>query len=204
LALGRATLALAAMDTGTAVGGVAASRSMTLAALAGPALLLVIFAFALLAGSTNLVAIMRALRGDAPLAHAAPVFALLAAGIVALADTGRLPADGAAPDALAREYTGRYLALLQWGAALRLLTWLTLVAALFAPFGVADARAAPPLWLLGLLAWTAKIVVLAVALAVLEVAASRMRMARMVQLLALAMLSALLAVILLCVGQGFA
>src|SRR5262245_38399031 len=49
LAVGHSALALAAMDAGSALGGLAASRTMLLACLAGPALLLVTFVLALLA-----------------------------------------------------------------------------------------------------------------------------------------------------------
>ena len=57
LALARCFMALLAMDAGTAPAGVGASRSMLLACLAEPALLLVLFALALPAGSLNLDAI---------------------------------------------------------------------------------------------------------------------------------------------------
>jgi formate hydrogenlyase subunit 4 len=57
LTLGRCTLALAGMDIGTAFGGIGASREMTFAVFAEPALLLVIFTLALLAGTTNLDAV---------------------------------------------------------------------------------------------------------------------------------------------------
>ncbi len=62
LALARCILALAAMDVGTAFGGIGASREMTFAVFAEPALLLVIFTLALLAGTTNLDVIAACLR----------------------------------------------------------------------------------------------------------------------------------------------
>ncbi len=53
LALGTAALALAGLDSGTAFGGMGASREMTVMALAEPTLLLAVFALSVPAGSTN-------------------------------------------------------------------------------------------------------------------------------------------------------
>src|SRR5438132_1320133 len=54
LALGRFALATAALDTGSPFGGMGASREMTIAALAEPALMLGLFTSALAAGSLTL------------------------------------------------------------------------------------------------------------------------------------------------------
>jgi formate hydrogenlyase subunit 4 len=202
-ALARATLALAAMDTGTAAGGISASRAMALGAFAESALLPVILVFVQIAGSSNLDTIARLLRNEPRLWGPALGLALVATGIAALAENGRLPADGRLREGAFAEYSGRHLALVQWGAALRLLAWLGLIAVLFAPFGIADGRATPLAWLLGLLLWILKIGVLAVALAVAETASIRMRLLRVVQLLGAALLFALLAALLLLARQGF-
>src|SRR5688500_1475308 len=47
-------LALAGMDVGTSFGGIGSSREMLIASLAEPAMLLVVFTLALIAGSTQL------------------------------------------------------------------------------------------------------------------------------------------------------
>ena len=54
LAVARCSIALAGMDAGTALGGMGASRTMAVACLSEPALVLAIFALGLLAGSSNL------------------------------------------------------------------------------------------------------------------------------------------------------
>ena len=59
LALGRFALATAALDTGSPFGGMGASRDMTIAALAEPALMLGLFTSALAAGSMNLGVLVR-------------------------------------------------------------------------------------------------------------------------------------------------
>src|SRR5204863_9071703 len=58
LALGTVALALAGLDTGTAFGGMGASREMTIIALVEPTLLVAIFALSVRVGSTNLAAIV--------------------------------------------------------------------------------------------------------------------------------------------------
>ena len=62
LALGRCTLALAGMDVGAAFGGIGASREMSFAVFAEPALILAIFTLTLLAGTTNLDGVAAVLR----------------------------------------------------------------------------------------------------------------------------------------------
>ncbi len=59
LALGRFVLALAALDAGSAFGGMGSSREVAISALVEPALLLALAGAALAAGSTDLGAIAR-------------------------------------------------------------------------------------------------------------------------------------------------
>ena len=65
LALGRVAMALAGMDVGTAFGGLGASREMSFAALAEPALVVAVLSLAILAGTTNLDTIAGAFRDGA-------------------------------------------------------------------------------------------------------------------------------------------
>ena len=58
LFLGTVALTLAGLDTGTAFGGMGASREITIAALVEPTILLAVFALSIPAGSTNLAAIV--------------------------------------------------------------------------------------------------------------------------------------------------
>jgi len=212
LALARCVLALAAMDVGTAFGGIGASRDMFFAVFAEPALLLVFLTLALLVGTTNLDEIIGALReGSLGLRVSLGLAAIAAIG-VGLTETGRLPVDNPAThleltmvhEAMLLEYSGRDLALMELAAAMRLLLWLTLIAAIFLPFGMADADAGPVAWAVGLASWVGKVVALAVALAVLETGSAKMRVFRVPEFLAVALLLGLLAAVLLFVSQGFA
>jgi len=214
LSLGRAALALAAMDVGTAFGGIGASREMTFAAYAEPALVLVltIFTFALLASTTNLDALAAQLHDFAFGLRVSLGLALLSLLGVALADSGRLPVDNPAShlelamvhEAMVLEYSGPPLALLELSACLRLLLWMTLIGTLFAPFGLGPADAGPAGWLAGLLGWAFRVVVLSAALALLESTLAKMRVFRVPEFLGVAVLLALLAVVFLFVSQGFA
>jgi formate hydrogenlyase subunit 4 len=212
LALARCVLALAGMDIGTAIGGLGASRAMTFAAFAEPGLLLVIFTFALLAGSTNVPTIAQALREGSAGLRLSLGLALLAMLAVALAANFRIPVDDRQTcleltmvhEAMAREYSGRHLALIEWAAALRLLLWLTLIATLFLPLGIAAPGASPLFWPLGLLAWAAKISLLGGGLVLFETLTARMRLFRVPEFLVAALLLGLLAVLFLIFSQGFA
>ena len=211
LGLGRGVLGLAAMDVGTGFGGLGASRAMLFAVFAEPALLLVFLVFALLLGTTNLDAIAGGLRDGGVGVQASLLLALGALLVVGLVENGRFPADNPAThleltmvhEAMLLEYSGPSLALLDFAAALRLLCWMSLAAALFAPFGAASA-AAPLLWPLGLAAWAGKIGMLAAGLALLESGTAKLRIFRVPELLGVAVLLGLLAALFLFVSQGFA
>jgi formate hydrogenlyase subunit 4 len=209
LMFSRFVLALAAMDTGTAFGGIGAGRGMFLSVCAEPALLVVFFVFALVSGSTNVDAVAATLREGGG-AKASLCLALPALLAVVLADGGRIFAGGAtvevgmADAAGALEYSGRQLALLQAAAALRLLVWLSLISVMFVPFGVAPAGGSPGLWLVGLVAWSAKLFLIVAALAVFGTVFARMRLFRVPEFLGIAVLLALLAAVLWFVGQGAA
>src|SRR3989454_12023084 len=151
------------------------SREMTVAALSEPTVALAIFALALGAGSTNLGQIVARTMAD-PAAAVSPGY-LLAFGalfVVTLAENGRLPVDNPAThleltmihEAMVLEYSGRYLALVEWASAMRLFVFMTLLANLFVPWGVTSLAEPVPV-LLGLLALAGKLAVLAAALAVL-------------------------------------
>jgi formate hydrogenlyase subunit 4 len=212
LALSRASVVLAAMDTGTAFGGIGASRELAFAVFAEPALVLVIFSLALMAGTTNLDAIAGLVGSGALGLRVSMALALVALGAVAVAETGRIPVDNPAThleltmvhEAMVLEYSGRHLAMIELAAALRLLLWLSLLAALFAPFGLATATGATVLWVPAMLVWLAKIAALGVVLAGFETLRAKMRVFRVPEFLGLALLLGLLAAIFLFVSQGFA
>ena len=202
LLLGTFFLALAGLDPGSAFGGMGSSREMTVAALSEPTVALAIFALALGAGSTNLGQIVARTMAD-PAAAVSPGY-LLAFGalfVVTLAENGRLPVDNPAThleltmihEAMILEYSGRYLALIEWAAWLKVLLFLSLLGNLFVPWGVATVLTWAALgWALATL--LAKLVVLAVALAVFETRVAKLRLFRVPELLAVSFVLAVLAI----------
>ena len=212
LAFGRMAEALAAFDAGAVPGGMGASRTSLFAVFSSAALVLVLFVLALLTGTSNLDAAAATMREGELSLRVPLLLALVAACLAALADTGRKPVDDPANGPLSSatnvllqlEYSGRHLALLSYAGSLRLLLWLSLIAAVFLPFGLAPAEAGPISLLTGLLLWPVKIGVLALALAVLETVLVRLRIAAVPRLLGCAILLALLAAMLLLVGQDLA
>ena len=92
LALGTVALALAGLDTGTAFGGMGASREMTVLALVEPTILLSVFALSVRVGSTNLGAIVTTTLDD-PQLVVSPVslLAAVALAVVTIAETGPDP-----------------------------------------------------------------------------------------------------------------
>ena len=202
LLLGTFFLALAGLDPGSAFGGMGASREVTVAALAEPTVALAVFALALSAGSTNLGRIVVATLA-APAQTVSPGHALAFAAlfIVTLAETGRLPVDNPAThleltmihEAMVLEYSGRYLALIQWAAAIKLLIFFALLGNLFVPWGVArDLTLAELLLAAG--SFALKLLVLATTVAVLETRIAKLRLFRVPELLSVSFVLALLAV----------
>ena len=202
LLLGTFFLALAGLDPGSAFGGMGSSREMTVAALAEPTLAVAIFALALGAGSTNLGQIVGRTMAD-PLAAVSPghLLAFAALFIVMLAETGRLPVDNPAThleltmihEAMVLEYSGRYLALIEWAAALKLLIFFALLGNLFVPWVVA-ATLTPTALSLAVGALLVKLVVLAAAVAIFETRVAKLRLFRVPELLSASFVLALLAV----------
>ena len=211
LALGTFFLILAGLDAGSAFGGMGSSREALVASLAEPAMILSIFAVALTAGSTNLSTIVHktALLEGVATDPAPHLMALAALCIVAIAETGRVPVDNPAThleltmihEAMVLEYSGRYLALIEWAAAMKLVVFLSLIANLFAPWGIATTLA-PAAIGIGLVAYILKIAGLAVLIGILESMIAKLRLFRVTELLGTAFILALLGVVFFYILRG--
>lgn len=184
LALARFFLALAGMDIGTAFGGMGASREMTFAALAEPAMLMSIFVLSLGAHSTNLTTMIEHTL-HAPFAlHPSLAFAFVAMLMIALAENGRIPVDNPTThleltmihEAMILEYSGRHLALMEWASMLKLMLFATLIADLFFPWGMAAQVVTAGGLLLPLILWLLKLAGLLLALAAVETGLAKLRL----------------------------
>ncbi len=203
LGLGRFFLALGGLDTGSSFGGLGSSREMTIAALAEPAMMLAIFTVAIGANSTSLSEVARTASGGywhflAP----GQMLACAALFIVLIAETGRIPVDNPAThleltmihEAMILEYSGPYLALIEWAASIKQLLLMMLLINCFLPFGLhADWSAAGAAAGLSWLVF--KLLVLACAIVLVETTNAKMRLFRVPELLAVAFTLAALALV---------
>jgi formate hydrogenlyase subunit 4 len=202
-ALGRFFLALAGLDTASAFGGMGSSREMTIAAIAEPAMMLAIFTVAIGAGSTNLSRIVLVGQESASrFLDPSHALAFVAMFIVLLAETGRIPVDNPAThleltmihEAMLLEYSGRYLALIEWGASVKQLVLMALLVNVFFPIGLAQESSAAAL-ASGVAFFIAKLVVLVAAIVLVETTNAKLRLFRVPDLLSAAFTLATLALV---------
>jgi formate hydrogenlyase subunit 4 len=210
LASARFFLALAGMDVGTSFGGIGSSREVMIASLAEPAMLLIVFTLALVAGSTQLSSVAAFMASPQVGLRVSLGLVLIALIMVAIAENARVPIDNPAThleltmvhEAMVLEYSGRHLALIEFAAALKLLLYMSLIACLFAPWGLAVAGAGPAAYAAGALAYLAKLGLGAFLLALFETGIAKMRVFRVPEFLGAALMLGLLATLLLFVSRG--
>jgi formate hydrogenlyase subunit 4 len=203
LAMMRFFMALAALDTGSAFGGMGSSREMYISSIVEPTMLLSIFAMALVAGTTSLASIAEHIASSG-LDLVSPALFLAAAAffIATLAENARLPFDNPSThleltmihEAMLLEYSGKQLAVMEMASMTKLVIFLAILANVFFPWGIAT-DAAPLAVAVGLLLFVVKIVLLALVIALIESSISKMRLFRLPNLLTVAFILSLLAVI---------
>jgi formate hydrogenlyase subunit 4 len=211
LGTARFTLALAGMDVGTAFGGIGSSREMMIASLAEPAMLLIVFTVALVAGTTQLSAIATVFSTGSVGLRVSLALGMFAFVVVATAENARIPIDNPAThleltmvhEAMVLEYSGRHLAMIEAAAAVKLVLYFSLIVCLFVPFGIAGPDAGVAAFAFGILAYLVKLIVLAVLLPIGETSVAKMRVFRYPIFVGSAFAAAALAVFLLFVSQGF-
>lgn len=204
-------LALAGMDVGTGFGGIGASREVMIASLAEPAMMMIVFAIALIAGSTQLSTMAAFMNSPEVGLRVSLALGLIALIIVAIAENARVPVDNPAThleltmvhEAMVLEYSGRHLALIELASFLKLLLYLSLIACLFAPWGIASAAADPAGLALGVASYIAKLAAGGFLLALFETAVAKMRVFRVPEFLGAALMLALLATLLRFVSRSF-
>jgi formate hydrogenlyase subunit 4 len=209
LASARFILALAGLDIGTSFGGIGSSREVLIASVAEPAMLMLIFSLALVAGSTQLPAIADFMQSPAVGLRISLGLALVGLIMVAIAENGRIPIDN--PDthleltmiheAMVLEYSGRHLALIEAASSLKLVFYLSLIATIFLPWGNQfDGGSLHYLVALG--AYLVKVLGSAVLLGIFEVTVAKMRVFRAPQFIGAALMLGLLAGLLRLVSRG--
>lgn len=203
-------LALAGMDVGTSFGGIGSSREVMIATLAEPAMIMIVFTLALVAGSTQLSTVAGFMLTPAVGLRVSLALALVALVMVAIAENARIPVDNPAThleltmvhEAMVLEYSGRHLAVIELAASLKLLLYVSLIACVFAPWGLAPPGAGLGALAAGAAGYVAKLVVGAVLLAVFETSIAKMRVFRVPDFLGAALMLGLLATLLLFVSRS--
>jgi len=203
-------LALAGLDVGTSFGGIGSSREVMIASLAEPAMLMIMFTLALVAGSTQLSTMAEYMLSPLVGLRVSLGLALLALIIVALAENARIPVDNPAThleltmvhEAMVLEYSGRHLALIELTASLKLLLYMSLIACVFAPWKLASPDASAAALVIGGAAYVGKLTVGGFLLAVSETAIAKMRVFRVPEFLGAALMLGLLATLLLFVSRS--
>jgi formate hydrogenlyase subunit 4 len=203
-------LALAGLDVGTSFGGIGSSREMMIASLAEPATIMIVFTVALIAGSTQLSSMAAFLVSSEVGLRVSLGLALIALIMVAIAENARIPIDNPAThleltmvhEAMVLEYSGRHLALIDLSASLKLLLYMSLIACLFAPWGLTASGAGFATLAIGGGAYVVKLVVGGFLLAVFETSIAKMRVFRVPEFLGAALMLGLLATLLLFVSRS--
>src|SRR5881409_3184784 len=206
----RFMLALAGLDAGTSFGGIGSSREMMIASLAEPAMIMIIFTLALVAGSTQLSTMVGFLVSSAVGLRVSLGLALLALVMVAIAENARIPVDNPAThleltmvhEAMVLEYSGRHLALIDLTASLKLLLYVSLIACVFVPWGLAPPGAGPAALASAIAAYIAKLAIGGFLLALFETSIAKMRVFRVPEFLGAALMLGLLATLLRFVSRG--
>src|SRR5947207_14570987 len=163
----RFMLALAGMDVGTSFGGIGSSREMMIASLAEPAMLMVVFTLSLLAGSTQLSFIAATMQSPEVGLRVSLALALVGLVMVAIAENARVPVDNPAThleltmvhEAMILEYSGRHLALIEAASYVKLLLYVSVIACVFAPWGIAVSGQGLAAYVAGLAAYASKLAV---------------------------------------------
>ena len=205
-------LALAGMDVGTSFGGIGSSREMMIASMAEPAMMLIVFSLALVAGSTQLSTVAQFMASPAVGLRVSLGMALVALVIVALAENARIPVDNPTThleltmvhEAMLLEYSGRHLAMIELAAALKLLLYVSLIGCIFVPWGIADSDANVGLgaYLFASLLYLIKLGIGGVMLAVFETSIAKKRVFRVPNFVGVALMLALLGTLLLFVSRN--
>ena len=204
-------LALAGLDAGTSFGGIGSSREVMIASLAEPAMMMIVFAIALIAGSTQLSTMAAFMNSPEVGLRVSLGLGLIALVIVAIAENARVPVDNPAThleltmvhEAMVLEYSGRHLALIELSASLKLLLYISLIACLFMPWGITTATAEPKVLVAAVAAYIVKLGVAGFLLAVFETSIAKLRVFRVPEFLGAALMLALLATLLRFVSRSF-
>lgn len=205
LALGSFFTSAAALDTASAFGGMGSSRARVVSLLAEPTVIVVLLGVALVSHVTIPFIVNVTLAGSSLLLS--PTHWLLAAALlmVILAESGRIPVDNPSSTfelsmidhSRTLEFSGRYLALMEWGGQMRFFVLCTiLLNVLTTPWGLTPEGGASVITLaLAAAALLAKLLVVIAIIVVIESTVAKWRFFRIPEYLGASFLLATLAMV---------
>jgi formate hydrogenlyase subunit 4 len=171
---------------------------------------MIVFTVALIAGSTQLSTMAGFMLSSEVGLRVSLGLALVALIMVAIAENARIPVDNPAThleltmvhEAMVLEYSGRHLALIDLTASIKLLLYISLLAWVFAPWGMATPGAGLAALAIGVGAYVGKLAVCGFLLAFFETSIAKMRVFRVPEFLGVALMLGLLATLLLFVSRS--
>jgi formate hydrogenlyase subunit 4 len=203
-------LAIVGLDIGTAFGGIGSSREMMIASLAEPAMMMIVFTVSLLAGTTQLSSVADFMLNSHVGLRVSLGLALIALIMVGIAENARIPVDNPAThleltmvhEAMVLEYSGRHLALIELASSLKLLLYMSLLACIFMPWGMAAPQHGVLAIAVGIASYMVKVAICGTLLALFESSVAKMRVFRVGEFLGGALMLGLLSVVLLFVSRA--
>ena len=199
LGLGRFFTAVAALDTGSAFEGMGASREVTFACLAEPALFLGLLVLARLSGSLQLTVLLgSSLASHWTTAGASIALVLLSWFIILLAENSRIPFDDPNThleltmihEVMVLDHSGPAFGMILYAAALKLFVFTTLIARAACPLATGNPWLDWPIFV-------AAALLVAVLIGVVESSMARLRLTHVPLLLVAACLLSGFGIILL-------
>jgi formate hydrogenlyase subunit 4 len=185
LALGRFFMMIAALDTASTFGGMGSSREAMISSLLEPSILVSLFTVGLITKSTSLLQIMNAMKDKGvPLVHPVYIMIFLALLTIIIAETSRIPVDDPAThleltmvhEAMILEYSGRHLALMEYGAAIKQLTLITLLVNMLIPHDQLIAITGINGIILSLIIYLIKVIGVSIIIAIAEVSTVKLKL----------------------------
>jgi formate hydrogenlyase subunit 4 len=171
---------------------------------------MIVFTVALLAGTTQLSSIADAMVNGNVGLRVSLGLALIALIMVGIAENSRIPVDNPAThleltmvhEAMVLEYSGRHLALIELTASLKLLLYMSLLACIFIPWGMASPQGGVLAIAVGIVSYVVKLALCGLLLAIFETSVAKMRVFRVSEFLGGALMLGLLGVVLLFVSRA--
>ena len=198
LMIGSIFLVLGGLDPGSAFGGMGSSREMTIAALVEPTIIMVFAAMSFVGGTFAIDGMM---GQQLVFSHPYLLLSIFAFLLVTLAENARYPVDNPAThleltmvhEAMILEYSGAYLAMLEYASAIKLTVFAILLSNFIFPTTVLAVGGSSVLaaGVIAVLFGVIKVVAMMGLLALLESVVVKMRFYRMQEYMSIAFFTAM-------------